>query len=80
MSTAAAVAGLRFFLHLCLGTGRSDHYRSGDRDCASVVADDGSWAELTTDDHLVRYDGTHNPWETVEQAHHRWTDDGGNIA
>jgi hypothetical protein len=62
----------RFFLQLHLGTGRVDHYRGGDRDCASVVADDGSWAELS--DHLVRYDGTHNPWETVEQAHHRWHD------
>jgi methyltransferase of ATP-grasp peptide maturase system len=72
--TALADPAFRFFLHLYLGTGRSDHYRSGDRDCASVVADDGSWAELTTGEHLVRYDGTHNPWETVEQAYHRWND------
>jgi Protein-L-isoaspartate(D-aspartate) O-methyltransferase (PCMT) len=72
--TALADPAFRFFLHLHLGTGRSDHYRSGDRDCASVVADDGSWAELTTGEHLVRYDGTHNPWETVEQAHHLWND------
>ncbi len=72
--SALADPAFRFFLHLHLGTGRGDHYRSGDRDCASVVADDGSWAELTAGDHLVRYDGTHNPWETVEQAHHCWND------
>ncbi len=67
---ALADPAFRFFLQLHLGTGRSDHYR----DCASVVADDGSWAELTAGDHLVRYDGTHNPWETVEQAHRIWND------
>ncbi|MGH3752981.1 MAG: methyltransferase domain-containing protein [Pseudonocardiaceae bacterium] len=72
--TALTDPAFRFFLHLHLGTGRSDHYRSGGRDCASVVADDGSWAEVTAGDHLVRYDGTHNPWETVEQAHHLWND------
>lgn len=72
--SALADPAFRFFLHLYLGTGRSDHYRSGDRDCASVVADDGSWGELITGEHLVRYDGTHNPWETVEQAHRRWND------
>jgi hypothetical protein len=72
--TALVDPAFRFFLHLYLGTGRSDRYRSGDRDCASVVADDGSWAEFTTGEHLVRYDGTHNPWKTVEQAYHRWND------
>ncbi|MGH3814509.1 MAG: methyltransferase domain-containing protein [Pseudonocardiaceae bacterium] len=68
--TALADPAFRFFLQLHLGTGRSDHYR----DRVSVVADDGSWAELTAGDHLVRYDGTHNAWETVEQAHHIWND------
>lgn len=68
--TALADPAFRFFLQLHLGTGRSDH----NRDCASVVADDGSWAELTAGDRLVRYDGTHNPWDTVEQAHHVWND------
>lgn len=67
---ALADPAFRFFLQLHLGTGRSDHYR----DRVSVVADDGSWAELTAGDHLVRYDGTHNPWDTVEQAHHAWND------
>lgn len=73
--TTLADRAFRFFLQLHLGTGRSDHYRVGDRDCASVVADDGSWSELTADGdgpHPVRYDGTHNPWEKVEQAHHAW--------
>jgi methyltransferase of ATP-grasp peptide maturase system len=67
---ALADPAFRFFLQLHLRTGRSDHYR----DRVSVVANDGSWAELTADDHLVRYDGTHNPWEIVEQAHHAWND------
>ncbi|MGH3976429.1 MAG: methyltransferase domain-containing protein, partial [Pseudonocardiaceae bacterium] len=68
--TVLADPAFHFFLQLHLGTGRSDHHR----DRANVVADDGSWAELTTDEHLVRYDGTHNPWDTVEQAHHAWND------
>ncbi|MGH3872976.1 MAG: methyltransferase domain-containing protein [Pseudonocardiaceae bacterium] len=74
--TALADPAFRFFLQLHLGTGRSDHHRRGDRDCASVVADDGSWAELIADGdrpHLVRYDGTHNPWEIVEQAQRTWS-------
>lgn len=71
---ALADPAFRFFLQLHLGTGRSDHHPGGDHARASVVADDGSWAELTAghSQHLVRYDGTHNPWETVEQAHHTW--------
>lgn len=72
--TALADPAFRFFLQLHLGTGRSDHYRVGDRDRASVVADDGSWAEFTTGEHLVRYEGTHNPWRTVEAAHRTWID------
>ncbi len=71
--SALAHPAFRFFLQLHLGTGRSDHYRVGDRDVASVVADDGSWAELTADsEYLVRYDGTHNPWVTVERTHRTW--------
>lgn len=74
-ATALADPAFRFFFQLYLGTGRSDHYRRNDRDCASVVADDGSWAGLIADGdspHLVRYDGTHNPWETAEQVHDTW--------
>jgi hypothetical protein len=37
-----------------------------------VVAHDGSWAEATGGG-LVTFDGTHDPWETVETAHQTWT-------
>jgi len=28
---------------------------------------------VDTGKHLVRYDGTHNPWQTVEQTYDTWS-------
>jgi methyltransferase of ATP-grasp peptide maturase system len=61
-----------FFCQLYLGSGRSSHHAINNASRATVVAHDGSWAE-TTSGGLVTFDGTHNPWETVETAHQMWT-------
>jgi protein-L-isoaspartate O-methyltransferase len=65
-----------FFCQLHLGSGRSSHHVVAGATKATVVAPDGSWAQTTSDaahDVLVTFDGTHNPWHTVETAHHTWT-------
>ena len=64
-----------FFCQLHLGSGRSHHYVVEGTTTATVVAPDGSWAQTTSGTHgvLVTFDGTHNPWHTVETAHHIWT-------
>jgi protein-L-isoaspartate O-methyltransferase len=61
-----------FFCQLHLGSGRSSHHVINNAPKATVVAHDGSWAEATGHG-LVTFDGTHNPWETIETAHQRWT-------
>jgi hypothetical protein len=65
-----------FFCQLYLGSGRSSHHVINNAAKATVVAHDGSWAEATRGARhgfLVRFDGTHNPWQTVETAHQTWT-------
>lgn len=65
-----------FFCQLHLGSGRSSHHLIDTTSKATVVAHDGSWAQATSDpphDALVTFDGTHNPWHTVETAHRTWT-------
>ncbi|MGH3871658.1 MAG: methyltransferase domain-containing protein [Pseudonocardiaceae bacterium] len=66
-----------FFCQLFLGSGRSSHRVVHNAAKATVVAHDGSWAETTgagaSHGFLVRFDGTHNPWETIETAHQTWT-------
>ncbi len=61
-----------FFCQLYLGSGRSSHHVINKAVRATVVAHDGSWAEATGGG-LVTFDGTHNPWETVETTHETWT-------
>jgi protein-L-isoaspartate O-methyltransferase len=61
-----------FFCQLYLGSGRSSHHVIDNASRATVVAHDGSWAEATGSG-LVTFDGTHDPWETVENAHQTWT-------
>lgn len=65
-----------FFLQLHLGSGRSSHYKIDERSVATVVARNGSWAEVTGQTggggSTVRFDGTHNPWETAESAYAHW--------
>ena len=61
-----------FFCQLYLGSGRSSHHVINQAARATVVAHDGSWAEATAGG-LVTFDGTHDPWETVETAHQTWT-------
>ncbi|MGH3864803.1 MAG: methyltransferase domain-containing protein [Pseudonocardiaceae bacterium] len=61
-----------FFCQLHLGSGRSSHHVINNATRATVVTHDGSWAE-TTCGSLVTFNGTHNPWQTVETAHQRWT-------
>ncbi|MGH3718891.1 MAG: methyltransferase domain-containing protein [Pseudonocardiaceae bacterium] len=60
-----------FFCQLYLRSGRSSHHVINNATRATVVAHDGSWAETTG--LLVTFDGTHNPWDTIETAHHTWT-------
>jgi hypothetical protein len=65
-----------FFCQLYLGSGRSSHHVINNATRATVVAYDGSWAETTSSTphgFLVKFDGTHNPWQTIETAHHTWT-------
>lgn len=65
-----------FFCQLYLGAGRSSHHIIDRATKATVVAHDGSWAETTSSAHhgfRVRFDGTHNPWQTIEKAHQTWT-------
>ncbi len=76
--TVLADPAFVFFCQLHLGTGRSNHHLINNTTKATVVAHDGSWAETTTNERepqgfLVTYDGTHNPWDTIETAHHTWT-------
>ncbi|MGH3571745.1 MAG: methyltransferase domain-containing protein [Pseudonocardiaceae bacterium] len=64
-----------FFCQLYLGAGRSSHHIINNNTKATVVAHDGSWAETTNaaaHGFLVRFDGTHNPWDTIETAHQTW--------
>ncbi|MGH8920304.1 MAG: hypothetical protein ACRD0H_18565, partial [Actinomycetes bacterium] len=66
-----------FFCQLHLGPDRSSHHLINNTTTkATVVAHDGSWAEATDSEDrgfLVTSDGTHNPWDTIETAHHTWT-------
>ncbi|MGH3941482.1 MAG: methyltransferase domain-containing protein [Pseudonocardiaceae bacterium] len=65
-----------FFSQLYLGSGRSSHHVINKITKATVVAYDGSWAETISDaihGFHVRFDGTHNPWQTIETAHQTWT-------
>ncbi len=65
-----------FFCQLHLGAGRSSHHTINTTTKATVVAHDGSWAHTTPDQphgFRVTFDGTHNPWNTIETAHHTWT-------
>ncbi len=65
-----------FFCQLYLGSGRSSHHVINNTTKATVVAHDGSWAETTNGaphGFLVTFDGTHNPWQTIDTAHHTWT-------
>ncbi|MGH3887799.1 MAG: methyltransferase domain-containing protein [Pseudonocardiaceae bacterium] len=65
-----------FFGQLYLSSGRSSHHVINNAAKATVVAHDGSWAETTGGEphgFLVKFDGTHNPWETIETAHQTWT-------
>ncbi len=65
-----------FFCQLYLGAGRSSHHVINKANRATVVARDGSWAEATNGEPhglLVKFDGTHNPWQTIETAHKIWT-------
>ncbi len=64
-----------FFCQLHLGSGRSSHHIVNNTTKATVVAHDGSWAQTTSGtprDFLVTFDGTHNPWQTVETAYRTW--------
>ncbi|MGH3911900.1 MAG: methyltransferase domain-containing protein [Pseudonocardiaceae bacterium] len=65
-----------FFCQMYLGSGRSSHHVIDKSAKATVVAHDGSWAEATSGaahGFLVKFDGTHNPWQTIETAHRTWT-------
>lgn len=61
----------RFLLQLHLGTGR---YRVDGRPVPASSQIMGSRAEFSAGEPVVRYDGTHNPWQTVERTHRMWTD------
>lgn len=74
--TVLADPAFAFFCQLYLGSGRSSHHVLNNVAKATVVAHDGSWAEVTSGGSrgfLVKFDGTHNPWETIETAHQTWT-------
>jgi protein-L-isoaspartate O-methyltransferase len=73
---ALADPAFAFFSQLYLGSGRSSHHVINKTTRATVVAHDGSWAETTSGmprGFFVKFDGTHNPWQTIETAYHTWT-------